>query len=131
MEITPRGFVVFLLGLILFIKGPKCLSWGIMVSVPFFRTNVISHPMISSLIGPSFYFVGLLVLKKILNMVITKDLWFMSGKKNLFLPLLRKDSLCPSSLSHLELRSLLWNFFVQFNNLCLEEDERHVLRFSW
>ena len=70
MNITPLGFIVIPLGVLLFIKGRKYLMWALIISAPFFDTGIIQLHFWTTIIRPFFYFGALLLLRIILDMAV-------------------------------------------------------------
>lgn len=85
MQITPLGFIVIPLGIILFMKGSKSLFWALVISAPFFGTSVLHIASLTTRIQPGFYFAALLILRrsmnaacmKSLNITISRETWLL------------------------------------------------------
>lgn len=76
MDVTPIGFVVIPLGWVLFVQGRRSLLYAYIFSIPFSAAAIINVPSITFGIQPSYYFMGLLIVRILLDVCLDSRIEF-------------------------------------------------------
>lgn len=87
MEVTPFGLTVALIGIMFFFLRKSYLFWAFVISVSFWESQMAYFPPITFSLRPHFYFMILLILREIMDSIITNRWVYYKTKESLYLAL--------------------------------------------
>jgi len=83
MSITPLGYILIPLGIVLFLRGTRSLFYSVVVTSSLFATCLITTEL--TLLRTPYYFTLLLIARKFTDAVMRRDFTFLKTRENLYL----------------------------------------------